>query len=126
MFVGVVAALVGIVFAGMALVVSLLSDAYLLLLAESEAGVLGFLRPFMLTIGTQVTTVLGAVFYASLVRTIPEAIEPWLFGALSIMFAASCLDVVVLMRSVFMHALLRTRFAQVIKRSNEEGGNSER
>lgn len=115
MFVAVVAALIGIVFAGVALVTSLLSDAYLRLLAESDHGILGFLRPFMLTIGVQVATVLGAVSYVSLASLIPPPVEPWLFGLLAILFAASCLDVVVLMRSVFMHALLRTRFAQVVE-----------
>lgn len=126
MFVAVVAALIGIVFAGVALVTSLLSDAYLRLLAESEPGVLGFLRPFMLAIGIQVATVLSAVFYVSLARAIPSAIEPWLFGVLAIMFSASCLEVIVLMRSVFMHALLRTRFAQVLDRGAQRPPEAER
>lgn len=115
LYVGVAAALVAIVFAGVALVTSLLSDSYLRLLQASDSGVLGFLRPFMIAVGVQITTVLGAVGYAAIAKFIPSGVEPWLFGALSVFFVASCLEVVVLMRSVFMHALLRTKFAQVLE-----------
>lgn len=114
LYVGVAAALVAIVFAGVALVTSLLSDSYLRLLQASDSGVLGFLRPFMIAVGVQITTVIGAVGYSAMAEFIPEASEPWVFGVLSIFFVASCLEVVVLMRSVFMHALLRTKFAQVL------------
>lgn len=115
LYVGVAAALVAIVFAGVALVTSLLSDSYLRLLQAADSGVLGFLRPFMIAVGVQIATVLGAVGYAAMAKFIPICVEPWLFGALSVFFVASCLEVVVLMRSVFMHALLRTKFAQVLE-----------
>ena len=58
---------------------------------------------------------LGAVGYVAMAPYVPTEVEPWLFGALCVFFVASCLEVVVLMRSVFMHALLRTRFAQVLE-----------
>lgn len=115
LFVSVAAALVAIVFAGVALVTSLLSDAYLRLLQASDSGVLGFLRPFLIAVGIQIATVLGAVGYVAMAPYIPIEVEPWLFGLVSVFFVASCLEVVVLMRSVFMHALLRTRFAQVLE-----------
>ncbi len=115
LFVGVVAALVGIVFAGVALVTSLLSDSYLRLLKASDEGVLGFLRPFMVAVGLQVTTVVGAVIYSALARVLPREVEPWAFGALATLFFASCLEIVVLTRSVFMHAQLRARFAEVLE-----------
>lgn len=123
LYVGVAAALVAIVFAGVALVTSLLSDSYLRLLQTSDSGVLGFLRPFMIAVGVQISTVLGAVGYAALAEFILPGLEPWLFGLLSVFFVASCLEVVVLMRSVFMHALLRTKFAQVLEneRKRQEG-----
>lgn len=125
LYVGVAGALVAIVFAGVALVTSLLSDSYLRLLQASDSGVLGFLRPFMLAVGVQIATVLGAVGYAAMARFIPEAWEPWVFGVLSILFVASCLEVVVLMRSVFMHALLRTRFAQVLENERNRQANGQ-
>lgn len=114
LFVGVAAALVAIVFAGVALVTSLLSDSYLRLLEASDSGVLGFLRPFMIAVGVQIATVLGAVGYSALAKFMPPGVEPWLFGLLAVFFVASCLEVVVLMRSVFMHALLRTKFARIL------------
>lgn len=119
LFVGVVAALVGIVFAGVALVTSLLSDSYLRLLKASDDGVLGFLRPFMIAVGVQVSTVVGAVLYSALGRVIPSEAEPWLFGVLSVFFFASCFEIVVLTRSVFMHAQLRARFAEVLELDSE-------
>ncbi|MDZ8202080.1 hypothetical protein RZO50_11185 [Microbacterium sp. SSW1-59] len=115
LYVGVAAALVAIVFAGVALVTSLLSDSYLRLLQASDSGVLGFLRPFMIAVGVQVATLLGAVGFAATAEFLPPGLEPWFFGVLSVLFVASCLEVVVLMRSVFMHALLRTKFAQTLE-----------
>ena len=115
LFVAVVAALVGIVFAGVALVTSLLSDTYLRLLKASDSGILDFLRPFMLAVGVQVATLISAVFYSALAPSIPAALEPWLFGVIAVLFCASCLEIIVLTRSVFMHAQLRTRFAEVLE-----------
>jgi hypothetical protein len=130
LFVAVVAALVGIVFAGVALVTSLLSDTYLRLLKTSDSGVLDFLRPFMLAVGVQVATVIGAVFYSALATAIPASVEPWLFGILAVFFCGSCLEIVVLTRSVFMHAQLRTRFAEVleddVRRRRSAAGDSSR
>lgn len=113
-YVSVAAALVAIVFAGMALVASLLSDAYLRLLRASDSGVLGFFRPFMLAIGLQVATLVGALLYSALAALIPDGWEPWAFGVVSGFFFASCFEIVVLTRSVLMHALLRTKFGEVL------------
>jgi hypothetical protein len=100
------------VFAGLALVASLLSEDYLRLLRSGDSGVLGFFRPFMITIGIQVATVLGSVCYVAVARLLFQ-FEPWVFGAVSVLFVASCLEIVALTRSVLMHALLRSRFSEV-------------
>lgn len=114
LYVSVVAALVAIVFAGLALVASLLSEAYLRLLRGNESGVLGFFRPFMLAIGLQVATIVGSLVYVALAGIMPEQIEPWVFGAVSVLFFASAFEIVVLTRSVLMHALLRSKFGEVL------------
>lgn len=121
LYVGVVAALVAIVFAGLALVASLLSDSYLRLLETGDSGVLGFFRPFLIAVGIQISTVIGSLLYSALAGTIPNVIEPWLFGAVSVFFFASCLEVVVLTRSVLMHALLRSKFAASIESTKQRG-----
>lgn len=119
-FVGVAAALIGIVFAGIALVTALLSDDYLRLLESADDGLFAFLRPFMLAVGIQVATVLGAISYCALANHLWPALEPWLFGVLSIFFVSSCMEIVVLMRSIFMHARLRARFATTIKNASRD------
>lgn len=121
LYVGVVAALVAIVFAGLALVASLLSDAYLRLLEASESGVLAFFRPFLVAVGLQIATVIGSLLYSALAGSIPVNVEPWLFGLVSVLFFASCLEVVVLTRSVLMHALLRSKFAETVERTRQRG-----
>ncbi len=119
-FLAVVAALLGIVFAGLALVVALLSEAYLRLLRSGSNGLLGFFRPFMLAIGLQVFTVIGTVVYLAVAGQIGVAspewlrnVEPWAFGVLAVCFVASCLELVVLTRSVLLHALLRSELSGV-------------
>jgi hypothetical protein len=122
-YVAVSAALVAIVFAGLALVASLLSETYLRLLDSGETGVLGFFRPFMIAVGVQITTVIGALLYSALAELIPATVEPWAFGVLSVLFFASCLEVVVLTRSVLMHAMLRSKFAKTVEatQARQEG-----
>lgn len=116
----VVAALLGIVFAGLALVVSLLSADYLRLLRSGDNGVLGFFRPFTIAIGLQVFSVLTTIFYLALTAVLPaqpvgflHQIEPWAFGVVSVLFIGSCLELVVLTRSILLHAQLRSRSAEV-------------
>lgn len=107
------AALVGVVFAGMALVVALMSDAYMRLLAESDSGVTGFLSPFMLALGLQVSSVLLSVGYRAFAGLLPVLAEQIFFGVISVLFIASALEIVVLARNVFMHARLRVQHQRV-------------
>lgn len=102
-------ALLGIVFAGFALVIALLSDDYLRWLEESDSGVLGFLSPFMVSVGLQVAALVGAVLYRALADQLPRTAEQWAFGFISILFFTAALDIVALARSVLMHGVARAR-----------------
>jgi hypothetical protein len=100
-------ALLGIVFAGFALVIALLSDQYLRWLEQTDSGVLGFLSPFMVSVGLQVGALLGAILYRALVAHVPREVREWAFGVVSVLFFVAVLDVVALARSVLMHGMAR-------------------
>lgn len=106
-------ALLGVVFAALALVVALLSESYLRLLNEERDGILAFLSPFMVVIGIQVAAVIGAVSYRAFAKFVPPTVENWLFCALAVLFLTSALEVVALARSVIMHGLARARLQEV-------------
>lgn len=108
-----VAALLGIVFAALALVVALLSDEYLKYLEDEGPGVLAFLSPFMFAIGVQVSVLLGAVVYRAGATHMSAGVEHWFFGALTTLFVIAALDVVALARSVMMHGLARARTRKI-------------
>lgn len=115
-----VSALLGIVFAGLALVVALISENYLRLLNQGPNGILGFLSPFMIAIGLQVATVLAAVAYrASALKLSGRAVESWAFGVVTVLFVVAALDVVALARSVLMHGLARARLQEVTDLQSE-------
>lgn len=78
--------LVGVVLAALALVIALMTDAYLRLLNESRDGVLTFVRPFIITIGLQVTALIGAVAYRAAAPRAPHRLEEALFVGLSFLF----------------------------------------
>jgi hypothetical protein len=103
------AALVGVVFAGFALVIGLLSDDYLRWLEATGSGVIGFLRPFMVSTGMQVGAVLAAVIYRGAAAEVPHRVEHWAFPIASALFVTALLDVVALARLVLMHGVARAR-----------------
>ncbi len=106
-------ALLGIVFAGFALVIALMSDDYLRWLEDVESGVIGFLSPFMVSVGLQVATLIGAVLYSATADHMPGTAEKWFFGVISVLFFTAALDVVALARSVLMHGVARARGLKV-------------
>lgn len=114
-------ALLGVVFAALALVVALLSETYLRLLNQERDGILAFLSPFMLAIGIEVIAVIGAVLYRAFAPLIPHGLEIWIFGALIVTFLMGALSVVALARSVIMHGLARARVQQVTDLSEKRG-----
>jgi MFS family permease len=100
-------ALLGIVFAGFALVIGLLSDQYLRWLEQTESGILGFLSPFMISVGLQVGALVSAILYRALAAHVPREARDWAFGIVSVLFFVAVLDVVALARSVLMHGVAR-------------------
>lgn len=119
-------ALLGVVFAALALVVALMSDAYLQQLRGTSGGVLAFLSPFMVVIGLQVGTILAVVGYRAFSGLATAQAEHWLFGVITVLFAVSTLEVVALARNVLMHGLARGRLEQVTNLSAERESRQKR
>jgi len=102
-FLSISAALVGVVVAAMALVVSLMSDEFIQFLESTDSEeqpykfsfknskILNFLAPFMVVIAIQITTVLTTVFYRAFASIVPVIWEHWIFGLILILFLLSCL-----------------------------------
>lgn len=106
-------ALLGVVFASLALIVALMSEDYIKHLRATDGGVLAFLGPFMIVIGLQVGTLLITVGYRAFAALLPSLAENIAFGILTILFSVSTLEVISLARSVLMHALARTAIVKL-------------
>jgi hypothetical protein len=106
-------ALLGIVFAGFALVIALMSDDYIRWLQDTDSGVAGFLRPFMISVGLQLGTLIGVVVYRAIADQLPRTAELWFFGVVSVLFFVAALDIISLARSVLLHGVARARGLQV-------------
>jgi len=102
-----VGALLGVVFAAFALLVALFSDEYVTLLDKAVGGIGAFLRPFILAIGLQVTTLLLSVTYVAIAKRVPPVAEFTLFLVWGFLFLYVLTDVVALTRNVLMHGLAR-------------------
>jgi len=119
---------IGLVLAGLTLVITLMSDDYMRVLRDPPDGVVAFLRPFMIAIGIQVGTLIGAVAYRAAADELPLRAEQVVFVALSFLFVFGVLEVVAITRNLLAHALLRSqqaatddaeqRVAQLPKRRN--------
>lgn len=112
-FLNITGALLGVVFAGMALIVALMSESYVKLLAQSDSGITNFLGPFTLAIGLQISALITTVAYRAFAPLVPPDLEPWFFGLASVLFVNSCLEMIVLARNVSLHARLRAKFGRV-------------
>lgn len=112
-FLAMTPALVGVVFAGLSLVVALLSDSYMAYLEDAPDGLVGFLGNFILAIGGLVTTLVACVAYRATATALPTGVEPWFFGTLAVLFGLSSLDIIALARSVLMHGLAKARAAKL-------------
>lgn len=114
-------ALVGVVFAAFALVVGLMSDRYVLWLSRGPDGVRGFLGPFLVSVGVQVSSLLLDVIYRALGRALPSPYEPVLFGAAAVLFAYAALDVVALAKTVLAHGVTRAEAAEIAELEQQVG-----
>jgi hypothetical protein len=106
-FLIVVGPLLGVVFAAFALVIALLADSYLIALSANKDGVAAFFRPFLVSIGLQVGTLLMTIAYRASSEHVPSKAEVGLFLAMCFLFVLSLLDVVALGRNVFAHGVTR-------------------
>lgn len=112
-------ALAGIVFAGFALVVGLMSDQYVLWLKKTADGIPGFLGPFLVGVGLQITSLLVAVTYRVAAKALPAPWESVAFALAATIFVYAALDVVALARSVFAHAVTRADLAEIESLENQ-------
>ena len=112
-FLGLTAALIGVIFAGFALVIALMSDRYLLLLERNPNGTRAFLAPFIVNIGVQVFTVLGIVVYRAAAKKLPPLAEHIVFIALVFLFLYVALNIVALARGVLAHGATRAEQATI-------------
>jgi hypothetical protein len=107
-------ALIGVVFAGFALVIAIISDSYMRFLNETVSdGVLAFLRPFIIVLGVQIATILVAVFYRALAADVSERVENIAFVALLFLFVLSTLELIALARSLLAHGVARAELQQI-------------
>ncbi|MGO9955939.1 MAG: hypothetical protein ACLP50_08135 [Solirubrobacteraceae bacterium] len=102
------AALLVVVFAGLALVVSIPSQDYMRRLAETpDGGMLRFLDPFLVAVGTETALVLLALVYSLVASQAPTLVEHVAFYAIAFLLVFGLLDVVALARSLVRHGLNR-------------------
>ncbi len=101
--------LLGVVFATMALVVSLLSDEYLQVLCDSERGFLPFMAPFVAGMAVQLIAVISSLAYRVVAATWIHA-GAWIFCFLVMAFGYAMMDVVSLAKTVIAHAVTRAEF----------------
>lgn len=102
----VIGVLLAVVFATLALVVSLLSDTYLLFLQQSKEGFMPFMAPFIVGVGVQVMSLLGVLAYRAASHS-RDGWEPLLFSVATLLFIYSLFDVVSLAKTVAAHAVTR-------------------
>jgi hypothetical protein len=112
-------ALAGVVFAGFALVVGLLSDRYVLWLQKSGDGLPGFLGPFVVGVGLQITSLLLSIAYRVVGKAIPSPWEAVTFAVVMAIFVYAALDVVALARTVFAHAVTKAEVAEIEQLENQ-------
>jgi hypothetical protein len=112
--------LLGVVFATLAVVVSLLSDSYLLFLHDSEGGILPFMAPFVVGVGVQSLALVAALAYRVLAST-SASLEPLAFMAATILFLYALIDVISLAKTVVAHAATRAEYLAAVRSSRQEG-----
>lgn len=101
-------ALLAVVFTALALVVSIPSTAYVRKMAQTpEGGMMRFLDPFLVAVGTQTTIVVLALVYRLGAKHVPPAVEHGAFYVAGFLVVFGLLDVVALARSLVRHGLNR-------------------
>lgn len=105
--------LLGVVFAAFALLIALMSDEYVRLLDKASDGVVAFMRPFMVAIGVQVTTIFLAIGYRATALDLDSKVEVLAFVVWAFLFTFAVSDVIALTRTIMLHGLTRARLAKL-------------
>lgn len=112
----------GVVFAALAIVVSLPSTSYLKMLGQTpDGGMRRFLDPFLVAVGTQVALVLLCVAYRIVGTHVESRIEHVTFGLISFLFVFGLFDIAALARQLVRHGVLRA--ADAALEPDERGGD---
>jgi hypothetical protein len=115
-------ALLAVVFASLALVVSLPSASYLRMLRDTPGGgTLRFLDPFLIAVGNQIAIILLAVAYQLAAASIPKWIEHAAFGLLGFLFLFGVCDIAALARQLVRHGILRAEDAALSTEEHQGG-----
>ena len=105
----VLAPLLGVVLAGLTLVIAVSSDDYLRLLARTKKDPLAFYRPFIIAIGVEIWTMLLIIGYRAVAEDMPNTWENWGFGIVCFFIVFALLDILAIARNVLMHTLIRSK-----------------
>lgn len=118
-------ALLAVVFTALALVVSIPSTEYIRKMAETPGGgILRFLDPFLVAVGTQAVVLLLGFGYKLGAEHVPWQVEHAAFYALAFLVVFGLLDVVALARSLVRHGV--NRGVEALSRSDEPNGGEVR
>ena len=116
------AALLTVVFAALAIVISIPSQSYIRLMQETpNGGVIRFLNPFLLEVGVQISLVLLAIAFQLAAGDLPETVENVAFTAIGVVFVFGLLDMAALARQLVRHAFLRGELERVDAGGDEDG-----
>lgn len=100
--------LLAVIFAALAIVVSLPSKSYLRMLEETEeGGMRRFLDPFLVAVGVQTVLFLAALAFRLFANNVAWWIEHVAFYILGFLFVFALLDVAALARQLVRHGILR-------------------
>jgi hypothetical protein len=118
-------ALLAVVFAALAIVVSLDSPSYLLMLHDTpEGGMRRFLDPFLVAVGTQIAVVFLGLGYRLLAASLGTWPERAMFAVLGFLFVFGLLDIAALARQLVRHGILRAADAALTgaEKGQQRGG----
>jgi hypothetical protein len=112
-FLSLIGALLGVVVAAFALVISMFSDSYLLVLQKHPDGVRAFLSPFVVNTGVQIGVIIGTVAYRASSGHLPKLLEKCSFVFLGVLFTFALLNIMALTRNSLAHGLTRAAAAEL-------------
>lgn len=117
----------GIVFAALAIVVSLPSASYLRMVQGTPGGGMRrFLDPFLVATGTQVALLLLSVAYQLLASHVSPSVEHVVFVLIGFLFVFGVLDIAGLARQLVRHGVLRAVDAELEVDHQEQSDGSVR